>query len=78
MPPRGIGSRGLGVASGLHRLVFSEVMDCLNPPAFCFTPEHVNRWLSVLFSNQAGIVTVLSSPVGLTINIFQHTIAPWH
>jgi hypothetical protein len=78
-PPNALDGGGrLGVTSYLQRLVFSEVTDCLNPPALCFTPEHINRWLSVLFSNQAGIVTVLSSPAGLTINIFQHTTAPWH
>lgn len=69
---------GTGRGQLLTRTSVSEVMDCLNPPALCFTPEHVDRWLSVLFSNQAGTVTVLSSPVCLTINIFQHTTAPWH
>jgi hypothetical protein len=69
---------GLGVASYLHRLVFTEVTDCLNPPALCFTPEHVNGWLSVLFSNQAGIVSPSYPRQLANINIFQHTTAPWH
>jgi hypothetical protein len=36
--------------------VFSDVTECLNPPALCSSSEHVSRrWLSILFSNQTGM-----------------------